>query len=180
MKLALMQPEYSSNFHVKSNHRRMISGFTLLEMLIVLAVLGILIAAGLTTFAQQARQTLVRQAAVQVQADLEQLRSSAIRFNRNFQFRWSNAALNGYSVDAIDPVTAGAVVSKNRLLPDGVKIDVAGSTPTTESVTYVSPLATLELTPPVFRVQIPNSSSTNPLFVKIIGVTGRVVISATN
>ena len=156
------------------------SGFTLLEMLIVLAVLGILFAVGLTTFAQQSRQTLIRQAAVQIQADLEQLRSSSIRYNRNFEFRWSNTTLNGYSVDVNDPVTAGAVINRNRVLPDGVKIDVAGSTPTTVSISYSSPLAVVTAAPPVFRVRIANSTTTNPLFIKIIGVTGRVAISGTN
>ena len=156
------------------------SGFTLLEMLIVLAELGILFAVGLTTFAQQSRQTLIRQAAVQIQADLEQLRSSSIRYNRNFEFRWSNTTLNGYSVDANDPVTAGAVINRNRVLPDGVEIDVAGSTPTTVSISYSSPLAVVTAAPPVFRVRIVNSTSTNPLFIKIIGVTGRVAISGTN
>ena len=156
------------------------SGFTLLEMLIVLAVLGILIAAGLTTFAQQARQTLVRQAAVQVQADLEQLRSSSIRYNRNFEFRWSNTTLNGYSVDANDPTIAGAVVARDRVLPDGIEVDIVGSADTSVAVRYSSPLAVLEAAPPVFRVRIANSTTTNPLFIKVIGVTGRVAISGTN
>lgn len=149
-------------------------------MLIVLSVLGILIAAGLTTFAQQSRQTLVRQAAVQVQADLEQLRSSAIRYNRNFAFRWSNTDLNAYSIDVNDPATTGAVVNRDRVLPDGIEIDVTGGTPANVSVTYSSPLAVLTATPPVFRVRLANSTTTNPLFVKIVGVTGRVAISATN
>ena len=160
--------------------RALQSGFTLLEMLIVLAVLGILFAVGLTTFAQQSRQTLIRQAAVQIQADLEQLRSSSIRYNRDFEFRWANASLNGYSIDVNDPVTAGAVINRNRVLPDGIEIDIAGSTPTTVSISYSSPLAVVTAAPPVFRVRIANSTSTNPLFIKIIGVTGRVAISATN
>jgi type II secretory pathway pseudopilin PulG len=151
-------------------------------MLLVLAILGILFAVGLSTFAQQSRQALVRQAAVQIQADLEQLRSSAIRYNRNFEFRWSASDLNGYSIDANDPATAGNIINRDRVLPQGVELDVTGLAPTPASISieYSSPLAVLEATPPVLRVRIANSSITNPLFIKIVGVTGRVAISATN
>lgn len=165
----------------RSTLQALISGFTLLEMLLVLAILGILFAVSFTALTQQARQNLVRQAAIQLQSDLEQLRSSAIRYNNSFRMRWVNTNRAGYSVDVPDPNASGAVIPQNRLLPDGVEIDVPPPTPPTNSVvSYTPPLAVVSAVDRVFRVRIANSTSANPLFVKIFGVTGRVAISATN
>lgn len=168
------------------------SGFTLLEMMLVMTILAILFAVSFTTFTQQARQNLVRQAAVQVQADLEQLRSSAIRYNNSFRMRWANTNKAGYSVEAPDPSVAGAVITRDRLLPDGVEIDIPPTPlspppapppsppPTTSLVSYTAPLAEVSAADRVFRVRIANATGINPLYIKVLGVTGRVAISATN
>ena len=56
-------------------------GFTLLEMLVVLAILGIIMAVGLTTFAEQSRQAAIRSDMATLSATLEIARSSSIRYN---------------------------------------------------------------------------------------------------
>lgn len=167
------------------------AGFTLLEMLIVLSVLGILIAAGITTFAQQSRTALVRQAAVQVQSDLERLRSGSIKYNSPLRMRWSATFKDRYSVEVPNPDVNGVVLSENRLLPVGTELDIPPTPPdpppapppapppTSSQVFYNSPLAQVTANDRVFRVSLPNDTGVNPLYVKILGVTGRVMISAT-
>lgn len=166
-------------------------GFTLLEMLIVLSVLGILIAAGITTFAQQSRTALVRQAAIQVQSDLERLRSGSIKYNSPLRMGWSATFKDRYSVEIPNPDVNGVVLSENRFLPVGTELDIPPTPPdpppapppapppTSSQVFYNSPLAQVTATDRVYRVSLPSDPGVNPLYVKVIGVTGRVMISAT-
>jgi prepilin-type N-terminal cleavage/methylation domain-containing protein len=144
-------------------------GFTLIELLIVMAILGIITAAGVSTYARESRVTLVRQVATQLQADLEDLRSKTIRFSTDATF-----TLDSDTQYTLNIPTDGTVEIKIRTIPTNVSLTAVTGTPATLS--YKSPLSQVSAVSRVYQVQFDDIS----LFVKVIGVTGRAVQSATN
>ncbi len=151
-------------------------GFTLIEILVVLALIFIIGGIGFNEWLGASKRGAVRSAAVQIAADLERVRSSARRYNRNATFtRGTNAnkytlLLNGTSSD-ID-------------MPNGTETTVQAGTLTGTDlvVTYTAPNAELDTPninpPPEIKVGLINQPSVPPIYVKVIGVTGKVVLSA--
>ena len=144
-------------------------GFTLIELLIVMAILGIITAAGVSTYARESRVSLVRQVATQLQADFEDLRSKTIRFNNDGKF-----TLDSDSQYTLDIPTDGTPTPKVRTTPTNVTITAVTATPS--SFSYKSPFSQVSAVSRVYQVKFDDIE----LFVKVIGVTGRAVQSATN
>lgn len=144
-------------------------GFTLIELLIVMAILGIITAAGVSTYSRESRVSLVRQVATQLQADFEDLRSKTIRFNNDGGFRLDSASQYTLSIP-----TGSAPATKVRTIATNVSVTAIGGT--TASFGYSAPFSQVSATSRVYQVQFDDVS----LFVKVIGVTGRAVQSATN
>lgn len=90
--------------------RFLIDGFTLLEMLLVVAVIGILGTAAISTFSRASQRAHVSEAQTLVLAELNRARSSAWRHNRDQRVSWTATTFMG------------------RTLPNGVRItEQAGS-----------------------------------------------------
>jgi prepilin-type N-terminal cleavage/methylation domain-containing protein len=151
-------------------------GFTLIEVLVVLALVFIIGGIGFNQWLGASKRGAVRSAAVQIAADLERVRSSARRYNTNASLtRGTNAnkytlSINGTSSD-ID-------------MPDGTETTVQNGTlaGTDLVVQYTAPNAELDPTslsnPPEIKVGLINQPSVPPIYIKVIGVTGKVVLSA--
>ena len=137
------------------------SGFTLLEMLIVLAVLGIILALGVGSVIGWIRSTQLREAATQVEADLERVRSGSLRFNRDAQFQVLSATSYQLTVDGRDSVVT---------LPNAT-LGPVGTT-----VTYSAPHSLLGSAPQPLQISVGPKSRT----IRTIGLTGKVVIDASN
>jgi prepilin-type N-terminal cleavage/methylation domain-containing protein len=152
------------------------AGFTLIEILIVIAIIGVLLAVGIPNIIRENRVTAVRQVATQLQADLEELRSKSIRFNRNATFTFGT---NSYTRQ-VPSSEAGGFTSAVRTIPAGLSVTyVTTSTPSADTFVYEAPIA--QVSPAVRGFQVTfNSDPSVQLFVKVIGVTGKAVISATN
>jgi prepilin-type N-terminal cleavage/methylation domain-containing protein len=146
-------------------------GFTLIEMLIVLAIIGIIGGIAVSTYIRESRVTTLRQAAIQLQSDLENARSSAIRYNQDASVQPISASSYSFSVPT-DQISGGLHVMKTvtrDLTPFGVTYTGGGP------VIYYAPFAQRganTLTPFVFSLQGLAYS------VKVIGVTGRAILSA--
>lgn len=142
-------------------------GFTLIELLVVMAIIGIISAAGISSFIRESRVNAVKQAAIQLQTDLETLRSSTIRFNGD-----SSVALNtdgkGYSLSIATGGTPRTVV---RTFENGVTTTRTAGT----DVVYTAPLSMVGTIAPL-QYQITQGDISD--YVKVIGVTGRAVFSA--
>lgn len=145
------------------------AAFTLIELLVVMAILGIITAAGVSTYARESRVTSVRQVVTQLQADLEDLRSKTIRFNSDGKF-----TLDSSSQYTLEIPTGGAAATKVRTIPANISVTVTAGTPV--SFSYLAPFSQVSAVSRVYQVEFDDITS----FVKVIGVTGRAVQSAKN
>lgn len=159
------------------------AGFTLLEMLLIIAVIGIIGVFAVRFFALEASRSQVRALQQQIAADLQDARSKAQRFSTVRAVRFVSATqyqvLNG----------ATNTVLSTRNVPAGLRILVRTSSvaaPTVPSGTdeyrYFPPFGTVAGNPIALEVGRATGSPTvltNSMFIKVIGVTGKVISSAT-
>jgi prepilin-type N-terminal cleavage/methylation domain-containing protein len=141
-------------------------GVTLIELLIVVAVIGILSSVVLYTYTREARAAAVRQAAVQLQTDLETLRFSTVQFNSQGQLTLDSATAYTLQVP-----TGGAnprVLTRDLA---GMGVQISGG-----NLSYTPPNARLAATVRVYALHLGDAN----LYLKVIGVTGKTVLSATN
>lgn len=148
-----------------TGRRTRIEAFTLIELLIVMAIIGIIGGISVSTYVRESRVSAVKQAAIQLQTDLETLRSNTIRYNGD-----SSIVVNstGYTLNiAID----GSTRTVTRTLSTGM---IANRVTGTSDVTYNAPLATTDAQPLKYEVKLGDIS----YYIKVIGVTGRAIFSA--
>jgi prepilin-type N-terminal cleavage/methylation domain-containing protein len=163
-------PSTSPSPHQSLGRRGSLWGVTLIELMLVMALVGILGVIGFSTFAQQAQLATVKQIAAQLQGDLENLRSRAIRFNNDATFSL-DAGNQKYTLTVPNGATNDSIT---REIPAGITVSPDGSS--IRTVTYSAPLSQISAIPRVYKIALGKFS----VFVKIIGVTGRAVQSATN
>ncbi len=165
------------------------SGFTLIEMLIVLAIIGVLGAGALQIFGRETSQAQLRTVQSNLVADLAQARSTSQKLNvfRSVRFLspTSYEIRQGASFAAVNPTSPPAPPAAlvTVTLPANLQMEkVTGSGPTVsaitgESVTYQPPFG---LAPAALAIRITNSNNSGlgALYIKVIGVTGKVISSA--
>lgn len=146
------------------------SGFTLIEFLIVIAILGILV--GLVGFGtvRSARAAELREAATQVATDLRRARSQAQRGSTNVTVSWDAGNSVRYQVSGSE-----------RRLPGTVTLNCtsncSGSGTSGNLVTYTAPYGELAgATGKVLRLASSFPGLT-PLEVRVVGVTGKVIVT---
>lgn len=145
-------------------------GFSLIELLIVCAIIGILGAVATTNFRNASERARVGEASAQLAADLQRARSSAQRLNQNAVLRIAstNAATYTLTLGTQQPIT--------RTLPANTQVSV--------------PAAPLEIryNAPFGEMTVGNLA-TNALLttrsrsghegreIRVLGVTGKVYLS---
>lgn len=132
------------------------AGFTLLELLVVLAVLGVLLALATPSYLRWRDASLLRQAQTLVAAELDRARSEAKRTNSPRSVTWTATSFAG------------------RPLEGGVTI---ASPP--QTVTYVQPYGTLQAvggTLPAYEITLRRGTRSAP--VRVVGVFGKAVVKA--
>lgn len=142
-------------------------GFTLLELLIVCAIIGILGAVTATTFVSATRRARVGEASAQLAADLQRARSSAQRFNQNSSLRIASASATSYTL------TIGTQTPVTRTLPPNTRVSVK-SAPLT--LTYTAPFGETDISSPILTVSTEGAKSRD---VRVLGVTGKVYLRET-
>lgn len=143
------------------------AGFTLLELLLVIAILGIVFGIFSWFLLRSLRQTELREAAAQLIADLRRSRSNAQQSGRV-------STLELGPLKTAYSVKIGSGTPRNFSLPHRVTVEaqVGGS-----RVVNQPPFGTLDDTGLVWKLQSPAYSDMR-LYVKVVGITGKVMLSA--
>lgn len=136
-------------------------GFSLIEALLVLAVLGIILAIGTPNYLRWRASTAVKQAAAQLAQDLDKQRSEARRINQDRQL--------SFSVDA-NTYTANGVT---KSLPSGVALQSASDT----SLRFLAPHGTTT-TDKALRSYTLSWTNNGEIqrTVRVVGITGKVIV----
>lgn len=150
------------------------AGFTLIEMLIVLTIVGIMITVGLTNYLRFARLTQVREAAQQFARDVDVARNEAKRTNDCWTISYSPGGATTYRLQqyATSNCSGDVVATRQATLPNGAVL-----TPNDGSsvMQFVPPFGTTGDTAVTFTVGLVSDSTYNRT-VRVSGVMGRVVI----
>jgi type IV pilus assembly protein PilA len=148
-------------------------GFTLLEMLVVIAIIGLLAAIGFNSLGTYRASLRVRDAQAQVTTAAERARSLARRYGQNYRLTVSN--VNGRAKYSVVPYNAAWTAEatdvpalRDQLLPEGF----AFSNTTALEMNFIGPLARLQTTG---CIGITFASSNLSAVVNLVGVTGKVI-----
>ena len=137
-------------------------GFSLLELLIVTAIVSVVIAGSLGKYQDFRIRSLVQEAAQQVATDIEKERFASQRFNEERGIVVDINNPNQYSLNTI-----------THYLPKGVTLTKAGRS---KSVTFYPPYGTTGASERTFLVSWENKPERYYRFVRVVGVTGKVII----
>lgn len=143
-------------------------GISLLELLIALAVLGILLGVGLVSLSAYRQSLVVRQAATQVATELQSIRQQARRQSLNFSFQAVEGG-NTYKAGR----TAELASLSSRSLPPGVvfqRVPSGGGI-----LTFLAPYGVVDAANRTFTLRGPGNRVLN---VHVVGSTGKVVVRA--
>ncbi len=142
--------------------RRSDTGFTLIEILVVIGIIGILGALFTTMFIRAAEDRKVEQTAEQFALALRSARDGSIKYNTNASVTVSS---DGKSLTSlINGVTTTIPLENNLYVTPGGKV-----------VTYSAPYSLLTSTPTVFSVS--NSRGVTRR-IRTVGAMGQVIVSA--
>jgi prepilin-type N-terminal cleavage/methylation domain-containing protein len=150
------------------------SGFTLLEGLVVLAVLGVLLALATPSYLRWRAHTVTNEAALQFARDIERTRTEAKRLNT--RMRIELASDNGYRrINVASGATTSISLPPGVRLEPGDTLDSQGHQRSTWYIVFVPPYGTTDASPASFRVSWSNDTSIERT-VRVVGVTGKVIV----
>jgi prepilin-type N-terminal cleavage/methylation domain-containing protein len=112
--------------HVRRRQR----GFSFVEVLVTMTVLGIVLAMAIPNFRAVGSSYALGQAASQVAADFQSTRMRAIAANRTFRFTYDSTTRT-YSMERQNG--GSWVVERRSQLPTGVTVGTVATTPTFNS-----------------------------------------------
>ena len=137
-------------------------GFSLLELLIVVAIIGVVSAGSIGHYQNFRIQSIIREATQQVATDIEKERFASERFNEE---RGLVVDLNNPNQYILNGIT--------KYLPKGIELTKAGRS---KSVTFYPPYGTTGASERTFLVAWKNKPERYYRFIRVVGVTGKVII----
>lgn len=142
---------------------RRASGVTLVEMLIVLAIIGVICTIGYVNMRSWVLSNRVREAASQVTTDLERLRSNAWKTSADRTLTLGTGGTS-YTLNLNG-------VPSSVTLPHGARMALVNGSGSV--LTYTAPYGEYQATSRTITVTVPGASKTATLY--IVGVTGKVI-----
>lgn len=154
------------------------TGITLVEMLVVLAILGVLMAIGWVSLTGARQRALVREGATELAVALQQARTQAQRFNANVTLTLDP----GGTSFTLSQTRAGALTSRSVALPAGTVAETPAGGGT--SITYFAPFGNTTGDGAAFCVRLAAQpvacdagTATAPRStVSVVGLAGKVVV----
>ncbi len=148
-------------------------GFSLLELLVVLAVLGIVVAIGTTTFLGFRQTTEIQEAQSQFAQDLERVRQFARRYSVDYVIKTPNATTyEAYALKADKTKDTTVPSIALRTLPNNAVFNrnpTAGSEPV-----YTGPFGRADTGPSNDCYSVRIASSGKFAEIHLLGTTGRI------
>lgn len=156
-------------------HVRRSRGFTLIELLVMLVIIGVFAIIGVRSYLDGFRAGLVRQVTSQLAADLNQARSSVLRYNGDATVSFTDGGTS-YTVQFAGPSTTPIT----RPLPAGLKLSaytLSSGTKAPTTITYQAPNAEVgDLVGLSFGAVVSSSSTSFTQTVRTLGLTGKVYV----
>lgn len=147
------------------------SGFTLIEILVVIAIVGILMSLGIVNYIRNVQAAEVRDAAALITSQLRQARAQAQKDSVDMKMSWNAAGQYGLA-----PASGTATL---RDLPKGVRLRCK-TTCEGSSVTFGAPFGELRsATGTVFEIVSPHAGIRS-YEVRLVGVTGKAMMVPVN
>ncbi|GHG04438.1 pili assembly chaperone [Deinococcus piscis] len=147
------------------NHRQ--AGFSLIEVLVVMAILGILLSMGIVNYIRNVQAAEVRDAAALITSQLRQARAQAQKDSVDMKMSWNAAGQYG-----LGPASASSTM---QALPKGVQLRCKTSCEGS-SVTFGAPFGELRsATGTVFELVSPYEGIRS-YEVRLVGVTGKAMM----
>lgn len=143
-------------------------GFTLLEFLVVLAIIALIAGIFGTSLIRNIRAAELREATASVASDLRRARSLAQRGSVDQVISWGAGEVTTYLVN-----------DRETPLLNNVRVScISGCEDSVNSLTYTAPYG--EVNRPqgyIFRFTSPMGNIT-PIDVKVVGITGKVIVTS--
>ncbi len=153
---------------MRRNLMRHTDGFSLLELLLVVTIIGVLGGVALGGFRGATQRARLSEASAQLTADFQRARSSAQRSNQNATLAFGTTT----------PATSYTLTLNGqasvRQLPAGVQVAVPAAART---VTYNAPFGETSLAAPAKYTLTSNRNPDLKRYLKIIGLTGKAYLS---
>jgi type IV fimbrial biogenesis protein FimT len=134
-------------------------GFTLVELLVTLAILGIVLAIGTSSMLSYWNSRQLQEGAAQLAADVERVRSGALRYNTTATFEQVTATTYRLTING---------ASSTVTLPHSLSLTNAPVT-----LTYSAPYSELTSAPATLVLRHPRTARTAQM--RTVGVTGKVI-----
>lgn len=149
-------------------------GFTLLEILVVLGVLGILLGIGLPGYVKIMQRQQVAQAAQQLAQDIEAARADARRLDTCAAVRLPTGSATTYSIDSYpDKTCSGTPSTRTVTLPSSTRLSVIS---TSALARFIPPYGVNATGLPVDLDVTSTGNVATLKHLRITGVLGAVVI----
>jgi prepilin-type N-terminal cleavage/methylation domain-containing protein len=153
-------------------------GFSLIEMLIVLSILGIILAFAVPQILNSIKVSRLREAQTQLIRALEETRSAVRKYSYTHRIDF-NLTTNSYNIYAVDSsgvkVTSSPPPEISEVLINDIKIlEIKSNIPGSTSFDFNAPLGRFSRANPI-SIRIGYSEDDYKTEVDIIGVTGLVV-----
>lgn len=165
MPKTLMQPP--------NNYKKRQSGFSLIELLVVITIITIAVSLIATAMRGVVIQTQLKEAQTQLVADLIKAKTASIRYSSPVTVTFNESS---YTLTQQEPFSEQTVNIRNNATLSFYKSDGSFGTATT-SLSYNNPYGEVSLPEGDQGWQIRIAKGNRDYFIKIVGLTGKVIVN---
>jgi type IV fimbrial biogenesis protein FimT len=135
-----------------------VKGFSLIELMIAIAVLGTMLALGMPVFGNWLQNTQIRTAAESVRSGLQLARTEAVRLNTSVRFVLTDTTESGWIVNPLNDPDRDPPISARTHADGSVNVTVSVQPVASNEVVFgpFGQVRTDQATPPLTQVDLSN------------------------